>query len=75
LGQEELVLIESSRRKLIHPDLYFDHDQDDQTTLGFFKKQGKSAPKVVQRFFLDEIYAIFDAVERGWGARWCRSIS
>lgn len=65
LGYEENVLIEGHQGSA-GSDVYFDHDPDDQTTVRFFKIQ-KDPPKKIRRAYLDEVYAIIDAVSLGWG--------
>jgi DNA-binding transcriptional LysR family regulator len=62
LGYEENVLV---TKKGARADLFFDHDEFDTTTAEFWKLQDK-APKY-KRAYLDEIYAILDAVEAGMG--------
>ena len=64
LGYEENVLVVSSRKKAV-PDIYFDHDLEDQTTSAFFTLQKET--KKIRRSFVDEVYAIRDAVSLGWG--------
>jgi DNA-binding transcriptional LysR family regulator len=65
VGHEQNVLIEGTRSHA-SSELYFDHDPEDQTTAMFFKIQ-KSPPPKIRRSYLDEIYAIIDAVAAGWG--------
>ena len=68
LGAEENVLIEAAGGKLHAElkDVYYDHDAEDQTTFEFFKLQ-RQRPKAIRRSFTGDVYAIIDAVERGWG--------
>ena len=49
-----------------NPEVYFDHDPEDQTTTMFFRNQKETPPKI-RRAYLDEIHAIIDAVAAGWG--------
>jgi DNA-binding transcriptional LysR family regulator len=66
LGYEENVLV-APRKKSPRVDIYLDHDAEDTTTERFFRLQGKKATGL-KRCFLDEIYAILDGVELGWGS-------
>jgi DNA-binding transcriptional LysR family regulator len=65
LGQEEYVMTESVESPL-DTEIYLDHDPDDPTTAKFFSLQGRDAPSY-RRSFMDEIYAIIDAVALGLG--------
>lgn len=65
VGYEENVLIES-QHGTSNPEVYFDHDPEDQTTTMFFRNQKETPPKI-RRAYLDEIHAIIDAVAAGWG--------
>jgi DNA-binding transcriptional LysR family regulator len=65
IGNEEYVLIESSRFKS-RSNIYLDHDQDDKITELFFNTQ-KNPPKEYQRSYLGDVYAILDGVELGIG--------
>ena len=67
LGLEANVLVESARASVKTPNIYFDHDANDQTTFQFFKKQNRKPPPAFKRSFLDDIYTIIDAVEQNWG--------
>jgi DNA-binding transcriptional LysR family regulator len=67
LGVEEYVLIESAKGADKAPDVYFDHDAEDQITFEFFKAQGRKRVSNFRRSFLDEAYALIEAVELGWG--------
>lgn len=65
LGQEEYVMIESR----IHPadrSVFLDHDPDDTITHQFLSLQSGPFPEY-KRGFMDEIYAIIDAVALGLG--------
>ncbi len=64
LFDEENVLIEPS--EFIAPDVYLDHDPQDQTTFNFFKTQGLSHQRL-ERSFCDDIYGILDGVRLGMG--------
>ena len=65
LGQEEYVMADSVEHPL-DTETYLDHDPDDPTTAKFFSLQGKT-PGPYRRSFMDEIYAIIDAVALGLG--------
>jgi DNA-binding transcriptional LysR family regulator len=65
LGQEEYVMADSVERPL-ETETYLDHDPDDPTTAKFFSLQGGKVPEY-RRSFMDEIYAIIDAVALGLG--------
>lgn len=65
IGYEENILIESKKHGA-HPDLFLDHDLDDDTTSRFFEIQTRK-PKKIHRIFLDEIYGIIDGVALGLG--------
>lgn len=65
LGFEENVLIESAEVRS-GPDVFLDHDIEDDTTFRFFELQG-SKPKKLSRVFLDDIYGILDGVALGFG--------
>lgn len=64
LGHEENVLVRPSQGK--YRDAYLDHDPEDNTTLEFFRLQGKKLP-ALHRSYLDEIYTILDGVKLGLG--------
>ena len=65
LGHEENVLVQAKgNRNRQH--IYLDHDEEDTTTIEFFKIQ-KSPPKKYQRCFMDEIYLIIEAARVGIG--------
>lgn len=65
IGYEENVLIQSSAKKSCD-DVYLDHDEEDSTTLDFFKLQRGKIPSL-KRNFLGEIYSIIDGVRLGMG--------
>ena len=65
LGQEECVMTRSANLD-IDEDVYLDHDPDDPTTAKFFSLQSGAVPEY-RRNFMDEIYAIIDAVALGLG--------
>lgn len=65
LGAEENVLIEA-KSGCAQPEVYLDHDPEDETTARFLRLQGGKATSF-QRSFLGEIYAILDAAAAGWG--------
>ena len=64
LGQEECVMARSSECAL-DEHIYLDHDPDDPTTAKFFNMQ--AGKPEYRRSFMDEIYAIIDAVALGLG--------
>lgn len=66
IGHESLVLAEASAGA-VRPSVFFDHDLDDQTTIQFFNQQKNRFPEGFRREYLDEIYAIMDAVACGLG--------
>jgi DNA-binding transcriptional LysR family regulator len=57
------VLVESIKHR--PPDIFLDHDANDQTTTRYLKKAGikKSFP----RSFLDDVYGLIDGVKAGLG--------
>ena len=63
LGDEVNVLVESIKHR--PPDIFLDHDANDQTTTRYLKKAGikKSFP----RSFLDDVYGLIDGVKAGLG--------
>lgn len=65
LGYEEYVLIESKSAGS-NESVYLDHDNEDQTTKRFFDLQTHK-PKLIERSFVDEIYAIIASVALGLG--------
>ena len=65
LGYEENILVQTTK-KIAIPDVYLDHDQDDQTTFEFLKHQGQKNTTIA-RSFLDDIYGLLDAVVAGIG--------
>ena len=65
IGQEEYVMVDSVEHPL-ETETYLDHDPDDPTTAKFFGMQGREPP-TYRRSFMDEIYAIMDAVALGVG--------
>ncbi len=65
IGYEENVLIQNLGKSL-RDEIYLDHDEEDSTTLDFFKIQGKKLP-IFKRSYLDEIYGIIDGVRLGLG--------
>lgn len=67
LGNEVNILIEPRHGKPV-ADVFFDHDPEDQTTRNFFRAQAPQLRrKNLQRSYLDEIYALIDAVGLGLG--------
>lgn len=66
IGFEENILVESTQIGADKKNTYLDHDPGDQTTFHFFKWNNQSTKKF-QRSYLDDIYGIIDAVEKGLG--------
>lgn len=66
IGHEALIVAEAAKGSL-RPSVFFDHDTEDQTTLQFLRQQRAEFPEGFRREFLDEIYAIVDAVASGLG--------
>lgn len=65
LGDEELVLVESSALET-RKDVYLDHDPEDTTTLRFLKRNGVKATHV-RRSFFDDVYGVLDGAVHGFG--------
>lgn len=65
LGHEINMLI-APTKGTVPRNVYIDHDMQDPTTALFWKAQKKPAEKY-ERIYFDEIYAIIDAVEAGFG--------
>ncbi|MGE4133924.1 MAG: LysR family transcriptional regulator [Bdellovibrionales bacterium] len=65
LGQEEYVVIESSKFRS-PPDLFLDHGPHDNATESFFASQPKP-PKTYRRSFMGDVYGILNGVELGLG--------
>ncbi len=65
IGHELNVLVEPKNTNF-QADIFLDHDQNDTTTIDFFKIQ-KNPPKTIRRSFFDEIYTIIDGVLAGAG--------
>lgn len=63
VGEEENVLVE--KKDYRGPDIYLDHDENDQTTERYFKAQKKKWSG--KRHFLDDIHGIIQAVRGGVG--------
>jgi DNA-binding transcriptional LysR family regulator len=66
LGEEEYVLIRSSG-KFSRDEIYLDYDEEDQTTLDFFKIQSRKSSTTLKQNFMNDIYLIIDAVRAGVG--------
>ncbi len=64
LGHEENVLVE--KRGYRGPDIYLDHEENDDVTFEYFKKFEKKL-KNPKRLFLDDVYGLIDAVKLGLG--------
>ncbi len=65
LGQEEYVLVNSVDFP-VEREIYIDHDPNDTVTERFLSLQS-GKPSEYRRAFMDEIYAIIDAVALGLG--------
>ncbi len=65
VGQEEYVVIESTRHPK-RPDVYIDHDPEDTATHLFFRAQ-KGKPPDYRRMYLDDVYGVLDGVRHGIG--------
>lgn len=66
LGDEEYVLIQSAG-KFSRDEIYLDYDEEDQTTVDFFKSQTKKSKVKLVQNFMNDIYFIIDAVRAGIG--------
>lgn len=64
LGKEQNVLVE--RKDYRGPDVYLDHDEDDQTTFRYLKLAAIKA-KSIQRLYLDDVHGILNGVRLGLG--------
>lgn len=64
VGEENYVMIEPISGTA--PAVYIDHDAEDETTEQFLRLQGE-VPRSLERHFVDEIYAVIDAVAHGLG--------
>ncbi len=62
LGHEKNVLVQ--KKDYQGPEVFLDHDEEDTTTLRFFKGKNKSE---VRRHYLDDVQGIIDGVRMGWG--------
>lgn len=62
LGIERSVLVQ--KRGYCGPEIYLDHDEDDLTTVRYFRKK---SPAGLKRRYLDDIYGIIDGVRLGVG--------
>lgn len=62
LGTEINVLIQKKGYK--GPDIFLDHDEEDTTTIEYFRSKG---PGKIQRRYLEDIYGIIDGVRLGLG--------
>jgi DNA-binding transcriptional LysR family regulator len=63
LGTEKNVLV--SKKNTIPPDIYLDHDDNDETTLRYLR-HSKQNTKIERRYF-DDIYGIIEAAKLGLG--------
>lgn len=64
IGDEEYVIIESSRHKNI-PNVYFDHTYLDNATSSFFEYQNNTQDYT--RKYVSDVYGIIDCVKSGLG--------
>jgi DNA-binding transcriptional LysR family regulator len=64
IGTEEYVVIEALKHKHI-PDVYLDHNPDDNATAAYFKFQGSIFN--FDRKFMGDVYGIIDGVALGLG--------
>lgn len=65
LGHEEYVLTEAKNHRKI-PDIFLDHDENDEFTLQYLKKF-EPQRKHIQRRYLDDVFGLIDGVAQGWG--------
>lgn len=67
LGIEKNILVESTKNmEAALSSTYLDHDENDQTTIAFHQLNNMPLGGLKRRY-LDEIYAIIEGAERGWG--------
>lgn len=64
LGYEENVLVE--KKGYSGPNIYLDHDENDQITGEYLSRHSKSEKKYDRRF-LDDVYGLIDGVRMGLG--------
>lgn len=64
LGTEVNVLVEAN--KYSGEDVYLDHDENDEITIRYLKKN-KQSSKNIKRHFLDDIYGVIEATRLGLG--------
>lgn len=64
LGDELNVLVEC--KSYSGPDVYLDHDENDETTINYLKKF-KHSTKNIKRNYLDDIHGIISGVKHGLG--------
>ena len=65
LGEEELVLVESTKYDE-RREVYLDHDPDDETTIRFLRRSRAQLGRI-QRSFLDNIDGLIDGAAHGMG--------
>lgn len=65
LGDEVNVLWQSKKFDKV-PDIFLDHDENDETTIEFLKLQGKKSEKIT-RNYMDNIEGVIKGVELGLG--------
>jgi DNA-binding transcriptional LysR family regulator len=63
LGVEQNVLVQ--KKGYAGPDLFLDHDEEDQMTVHYLKKAKKKGD--VERHYLDDAYGILEGVRLGFG--------
>lgn len=64
VGEESCVLVEAKNYQ--GPDIFIDHDEDDQTTVQYLKLNKKKTV-ALQKRYLDDVYGILDGVKLGLG--------
>lgn len=64
LGFEQNVLVQSA--KAPPPNIYLDHDEDDQVTRRYLQLAGKN-PGRLERRYLGDVYGLLDGVRQGLG--------
>ena len=64
LGRERNVLVRPARGKA--PEIYLDHDEEDEVTRNYLKQAGRKTAALKRRF-LDDVYGLIDGVAKGLG--------
>lgn len=66
LGKEQNVLVE--KRDYSGPEIFLDHDEEDETTLKYLRLRGKgNTHRLLNRRYMDDVYGIIDGVKLGLG--------